>query len=80
MLSTGGTKHANDTSQGDMKAVRAAIEFMKNSPPEPFAIFLPTRGAHPPYGSPLEFAKKWSLDEIKSSVELRPTKLAKKPM
>jgi arylsulfatase A-like enzyme len=44
MLSTGGKKLSNDTTNGDLKAVQKAIEFMKSNPPEPFAIFLPTRG------------------------------------
>ena len=43
--------HAN----GDYRAVVKAVDWMKNSPPEPFVLFLPGRGAHPPYGSPREF-------------------------
>ena len=52
---------------------------MRNNPPEPFAIFLPTRGAHPPYGAPAEFKNRWSLDEIKDKVSLRPSNLPNKP-
>jgi arylsulfatase A-like enzyme len=79
MLSSGGKKHANDTSQGDFKAVTKAIDFMNNDPPEPFLLFLPTRGAHPPYGSPLEYQHKWTLEEVKKHVKLRPPNNPKKP-
>ena len=79
MLSTGGQKHANDTSQGDLKAITHAVEFMNNDPPEPFVIFLPTRGAHPPYGSPPEYQHKWTLEEVKAHVTLRPPNNPKKP-
>lgn len=79
MTSTGGEKHANDTSQGDLGAVKKAVEFMQSSPPEPFVIFLPTRGAHPPYGAPLEFQNKWTNEEIRNHVSLRPPNLPGKP-
>ena len=29
--------------------ITAALNFLQNDPPEPFLLFLPTRGAHPPY-------------------------------
>ena len=79
MLSTGGTKSANDTTQGDLKAVMNAIHFMNNDPIEPFLIFLPTRGAHPPYGAPLDYTHKWTLNQIKKHVTLRPPNNPAKP-
>ena len=79
MLSEGGKKHANDTSQGDLRAVTKAVHFMQSNPPEPFAIFLPTRGAHPPYGAPPEFQHKWTLDQVKQHVTLRPPNNPLKP-
>ena len=82
MTSTGGQTPANDTSQGDLRAVKLAVEFLqqKPSPPEPFVIFLPTRGAHPPYGAPPEYQKKWTNEEIREHVKLRPSNLPKKPI
>eukprot|EP00945_MAST-04E_sp_MAST-4E-sp1_P004353 g4353.t1 len=80
MLFTGGTSEGNDTAHsGDLRAVKKAVEFMQNSPPEPFAIFLPTRGAHPPYGTPQGFQNLWSEDEVKNHVKLRPWNLSNKP-
>ena len=79
MLSKGGEKHGNDTSQGDFKAVTNAINFLKNNPPTPFVLFLPTRGAHPPYGAPPEFQQKWTTEDIKKNVALRPPNIATKP-
>jgi len=78
MLSNGGKKLGNDTSQGDFRAVSNAIDFLKNSPPEPFALFLPTRGAHPPYGAPPGY-QKWTTEDIKKNVELRPPNIETKP-
>ena len=49
MLSTGGSNAFNDTKNGDYSAITAALNFLQNDPPEPFLLFLPTRGAHPPY-------------------------------
>jgi arylsulfatase A-like enzyme len=80
MLSDGrGAKHANDTSQGDLRAVTKAIHFMQHDPPEPFVIFLATRGAHPPYGAPPEYTHKWTLDQVKRHVTLRPPNDPRKP-
>ena len=76
MLSDGrGAKHANDTSQGDLLAVTKAVHFMQHDPPEPFVLFLATRGAHPPYGAPPEYTHKWTLDQVKQHVKLRPAQL-----
>ena len=79
MLSTGGSKSSNDPTNGDLKAVLKAIEFLNSDPPEPFVIFLPTRGGHPPYGAPKDFKNKWTIDEIKKHVKLRPSGIKGKP-
>ena len=80
MLSDGrGAKHANDTSQGDLLAVTKAVHFMQHDPPEPFVLFLATRGAHPPYGAPPEYTHKWTLDQVKQHVKLRPPNDPRKP-
>merc|ERR1719456_497557 len=70
MLSEGGSQAANDTKSGDYEAVVEGIDFLTNSPPEPFLLFLPTRGAHPPYGAPADFKNKISLADVKKHVSL----------
>jgi choline-sulfatase len=42
-------------------------------------LFLPGRGAHPPYGSPDEFNTKWNVDAVKAVTVLRPPYGASKP-
>lgn len=80
MLSSGSTVGKNDTeANGDYRAIVKAVEWMKASPPEPFVIFLPGRGAHPPYGSPQEFNDKWDVDTVKKNVLLRPPFDTSKP-
>jgi len=78
MLSTGGNMLYNDTKNGDYAAIDAALEFLKN-PVEPFVLFLPTRGAHPPYGAPRGFQDKITIEEVRNSVKLRPRNLVGKP-
>jgi len=48
----GGDTPGNDTANHDLLAVQMAVEFMGSSPPEPYVIWLPGIGAHPPYGAP----------------------------
>ena len=48
------TSGADSKKSHDYRGVLAALDFMSNDPPEPFSIFLTSRGAHPPYGAPLE--------------------------
>ena len=55
-LSNAGTSQGNDANRNlDLKAVNQALAFMSNDPPEPFCIFLPGIGAHPPYGAPADW-------------------------
>eukprot|EP00948_MAST-09A_sp_MAST-9A-sp1_P000194 g194.t1 len=77
MLFSGSNVSATET--GDYAAVEKAIKFLKSPPEEPFVIFLPTRGAHPPYGVPREFQNKFTLDEVKAKVQLRPRNVPGKP-
>ena len=42
-----------------------------NQPPQPFIIFMPGMGAHPPYGSPMEYHKMWDPKEIEQKAPLR---------
>eukprot|EP01084_Bolivina_argentea_P016630 31102_1 len=74
-LYTGSNVAPNDTRNGDYKAVNYAINFMKSNnykPPQPFIIFLPGMGAHPPYGSPMEYHKMWNPKDIEKYAPLRP--------
>ena len=72
MLSTGSNVSKDDHKNKDYLAVVKASQWMKEEPREPFLLFLPGRGAHPPYGSPAEFNEKWSVDEVRDKITLRP--------
>lgn len=72
-------KHDDAQSNGDYRAVVKANEWMKNSPPQPFLLFLPGIGAHPPYGAPREFHEKWPVSLVKEKVSLRPPYQEGKP-
>eukprot|EP00051_Salpingoeca_urceolata_P014020 m.177673 g.177673 ORF g.177673 m.177673 type:complete len:625 (-) comp17969_c0_seq3:169-2043(-) len=63
----------------DAAAHFESIKWLHNSPPEPFVLFVPTRGAHPPYGAPAEWHNKFSVQEVKSKIELRPRNVSGKP-
>ena len=79
MLSTGANVSKDDTKNKDYQAVVKASQWMNDAPPQPFLLFLPGRGAHPPYGSPAEFNDKWSVDEVRQKISLRPPYGAGKP-
>jgi len=73
MLYNAGQSEKDDASKnGDYRAVVKANEWLKNSPPQPFLLFIPGLGAHPPYGAPKEFHEKWTVDEVKRNIQLRP--------
>lgn len=65
---------------GDYQGVVEAIEWMNNDPPEPFVLFLPSRGAHPPYGAPLEWHNKFPVPEVKKAIKLRERNIAGMPV
>jgi arylsulfatase A-like enzyme len=64
-------KGAQWTCNGDLKAVVETIEWLKTDPPEPFFIFLPGIGAHPPYDAPLDYYAKYTSEEVRQSAPLR---------
>lgn len=68
------------TASKDLAGTLKAVDWLQHSPPEPFVIFLPSRGAHPPYGAPREWHHKFSMEEVKSAVQLRPRNLTGKPV
>jgi choline-sulfatase len=75
MLSTGANVSKDSLTNKDYAAVVKSVSFLKNQTADspPFVLFLPGRGAHPPYGSPMEFHNKWSVDEVRDSGrKLRP--------
>lgn len=72
MLFTGSRLSKSDERNGDFRAVRKAVRWMAESPPQPFLLFLPGMGAHPPYGSPEEFHNKWSAEQARRAAPLRP--------
>ena len=78
---TPGTGLGNGTAQnGDLTAVKRALQFMRlQDVPEPFAIFLPGIGAHPPYGAPKDFANMYKPAEIRAKAPLRPMNTTLKP-
>ena len=65
-LSTGSNVSGADPSQGDYKGTLRVLDFLQHSPPEPFSLFLTSRGAHPPYGAPLEWHNKFSPEDVKA--------------
>jgi choline-sulfatase len=80
MLHTGGDVEKDDVeSNGDYRAVVNANAWMKGNPPQPFMLFLSGMGAHPPYGAPREFNDKWSVDDVKQHIKLRPPYTDGKP-
>ena len=81
MLASGSNVSKDDVSNGDYRAIKKASAWMADAPPEPFLLFLPGRGAHPPYGAPREFQHKWSSDltKLQAAVELRPPGDPRKP-
>lgn len=76
----GGSHWYNDSQHnGDTKAAMKAVEFLQSDPPEPFVLFVATKGAHPPYGAPKGFHDSLDLEEVKKAVELRPIDTPGKP-
>lgn len=73
----------NSTKNGDYSAIQAAQQFLKQnnySPPQPFVIFIPGKGGHPPYGAPKGYYDKFSVDDVKKAgIKLRPFNPENKP-
>ena len=80
-LNTGSADAGNDTSVSlDYKAVVDAVNWMKDSPPQPFLLYLPSRGAHPPYGAPVEYHNRFPVDLVKQHVTLRARDIENMPV
>jgi choline-sulfatase len=78
-LSTPSDIYGNSTKNGDYQAVVTTLDFIRNDPPEPFMIFLPGIGSHPPYGAPKDYHNKYSAEEVSDKSPLRPPNLPNKP-
>jgi arylsulfatase A-like enzyme len=55
----------------DLAAANLTARFMLDDPPEPFAVYLPGIGAHPPYGAPEDFFARYSSAEVRAAQPLR---------
>jgi choline-sulfatase len=69
----------NSTKNGDFAAVQLALDFIKSDPPEPFMIFLPGKGSHPPYGAPKDYFDMYTAEQVQVKAPLRPSNLPNKP-
>jgi len=80
-LSTGANVSGTDANvSNDLKAHMLGVDFLQNAPPEPFVLFVPTRGAHPPYGAPREWHDRYSVEQLKAAgVQLRPRNIPGMP-
>jgi choline-sulfatase len=56
---------------GDLKAVNLTARFMLDDPPEPFFMFLPGIGAHPPYGAPEDYYARYTSSDVRAAQPLR---------
>ena len=64
----------NQTCNADLLAVERAVAFLQNDPPEPFMIFLPGFGAHPPYSAPSDYFAKYTAQEVRNKAPRRQLK------
>jgi choline-sulfatase len=70
----GASTHAGDQPafNGDLRAVYQALALLNTSRVrEPFALFLPGLGAHPPYGVPSDYASMYDPATIRAKAPLR---------
>ena len=78
-LSKPSSVFGNSTKNGDYHAVNATLEFIESDPPEPFIVFLPGMGSHPPYGAPMDYYSKYSAQQVHEKSPLRLPNLPNKP-
>jgi arylsulfatase A-like enzyme len=73
-MSAPGNSFGNDSSANpDYEAVLRALAFISAPDvPEPFAVFIPGIGAHPPYGMPKDYANMYDPEAIKREAPLMP--------
>ena len=70
----GASTHTGDQPEfnGDLRAVYQALALLNSSRVrEPFALFLPGLGAHPPYGMPADYANMYDPATIRAQAPLR---------
>ncbi len=73
MAGPGAAKGSEPAGNADLKAVYSALALINTTGiREPFALFLPGIGAHPPYGMPKDYADMYSPAEIERLAPLRP--------
>ena len=56
---------------GDLKAVGETAQWLLQDPPEPFLVYLPGIGAHPPYGAPEDYFARYSSAQVRAAAPLR---------
>lgn len=61
---------------GDVAKVRAAIDFLKSGPQQPFVIYLPLIYPHPPYCAPPQWHSMYTAENVPP---LRPAESEGKP-
>ena len=68
-----GPKNGNDTTgNADLRAVHNALAALSSGVyPEPFALFIPGIGAHPPYGMPRDYEGMYDPSDIAAKFPLR---------
>ena len=56
---------------GDLLAIDRVAAWLAADPPEPFAIWLPGIGAHPPYSAPRDYYSMYSAAQVRAQAPLR---------
>ena len=56
---------------GDLLAIDRVSAWLASGPPEPFAIWLPGVGAHPPYSAPADYYNMYSPAQVAAQAPLR---------
>lgn len=54
----------NTKSNGDLQAIELTKQWLLSDPPEPFMVYIPGIGAHPPYGAPSDYYSKYSPTDV----------------
>ena len=72
---------SNSTENGDYTAIMKAISFLETyRNPDPFVLFIASRGAHPPYGPPKDFVDaRFTIEDVERNIKLRPRGVRGKP-
>ena len=71
-LSTPSPYNGSDPQKnGDLRAIDRISAWLASSPPEPFAVWLPGIGAHPPYSAPSDYYHLYSAAQVAAQAPLR---------